>query len=649
MLASDPAPSLNQKVSLLGIPNDSIRSGNALDAQKSWVFTRDEISALVNTPGYREFIGFIFGQMTIVFCGISAEDSAAGGFLEGLSNLGLDLGDHFWITDRMDAATHGWAAKAGVAVIRYSPVVKAGQSPDHSTPLLEIFADLKAYVSKDTNAAPLIPDVAMVSTLPSIRELLIQDVDDMRGKLSGYAKLLLQEDKHGRAEKYERFVKEYGPCIHQAWWITSEEPYNRFYDHVIEAQVSASPFSTVWRLRAPDGRALALKVLELKNLTSGAEIESFRRGVQSLGYLTKAEVPGTPALEAAFEIPTSVVMEFVEGENLSALVNARGFDPWQDGLQILEKVCEHLRYGHNLPQGVLHRDVRPSNVMVPYYYWQPDFLAENVPEKHEVKLLNYDLSWHAGAKGQTISGDIEESGYYAPEHISGGGDAARTTLVDTYGVGMCAYFVFTKRAPPPGGSKSTDWSDLLDQGFRPAPRLGWRSAPARIKRLVGKATSPESTDRPMIDQILAELKFVREAVAGETRNLPAEFWAEELISRSEEAAYVTSSSGSTFTREPRPGRTISLESDPRGKLVILNFRNSALPSTNRSGLDRMWSEKLQRAREILTSAGWNVRNESRYGSMELLLSADVSVDDLAKQFDRLLSGLQRGVAQVRIE
>jgi hypothetical protein len=52
MLASDPAPSLNQKVSLLGIPNDSIRSGNALAATRPQSETQD-LSA-----GLRLAVGF---------------------------------------------------------------------------------------------------------------------------------------------------------------------------------------------------------------------------------------------------------------------------------------------------------------------------------------------------------------------------------------------------------------------------------------------------------------------------------------------------------------------------------------------------------------------------------------------------------------
>lgn len=620
-----------------------------MDANQSWVFTRDEISALVNLPGYKDFISLVFGQMTVVFCGISAEDGAAGGFLEALSNAGLDLGPHYWITDRVDTVTHTWAADAGISVIRYSPLTDSAGHPDHVTPLQELFSDLREYISKDRVLSPLIADVTAVEKLPSPKELRVYEDDDVRSLLSGHAKSLLTADRHGANAEYERFLKEYAQAIHRAWYVTSDEPYNQFYSYTVERRISSSPFASVWRVRDPSGDAYALKVLRLENLRSGPEIDSFRRGVQSLTFLTAAAVPGTASLKEAFEIPTAVVMQYIEGASLHDVIQPRNFDPWIDGLPVLESVCAHLKYGHRLPQGVLHRDVRPSNVIVPYFYWQPE-LGSDQPKKHDVALLNYDMSWHSAAKGESITGNLSEAGYYAPEQVVAG-DQARSTLVDSYGVGMCIYFTFTKKNPPTAGSRSTDWTTLLDDGFKPNPRLNWRSAPVRLRRLIERATAGDASVRPTVDQIESELGLLRQAITQTpaTLLLPADFWAEELICRSESALYETNSSGTVFSREPRPGRRISLEGNLRKNKVVLNFKNQALGSTNRSGADRIWSEKLQRARDILQSSGWQLREETQYGNMELLLSAEVDVRDLAPNFERLSDGLARGIDQVRID
>jgi eukaryotic-like serine/threonine-protein kinase len=137
---------------------------------------------------------------------------------------------------------------------------------------------------------------------------------------------------------------------------------------------------------------VCMKIIQIDNLHDGPQIESFRRGVQSLRYLTNAGVPGTAKLIDAHEIPTAVVMDFVEGQPLSDVASNSHFNFWDQGLPILINVCMHLEYSHNLPQGVLHRDIRPSNIMVPYYFWSDLDAADAKVNRYEAVLLNYDMS-----------------------------------------------------------------------------------------------------------------------------------------------------------------------------------------------------------------------------------------------------------------
>lgn len=619
-----------------------------MDSQKSWIFTGSEISKLVSSPGYREFISLIFGQMSVVFCGISADDGAAGGFLHTLTASGLDLGQHFWITDRQDKATHEWAADAGIGVIRYTPVYKPGGESDHTTPLLELFGDIKKFISIESPVGPIVPDVRPLDKLPSESEILAKDADDLRTTLSGYAKFVLSKGDSEANTLYQQFLDNYARCIHQAWWLTQRAPNNKFYGYEVIEKVSSSKFSNVWALQDGSGNKFALKVLSIENISGGAEIDSFRRSVKSLEYLTAASVPGTPTLHHAFEIPTSYVMEYVNGSSLQEIAAQRSFDFWRDGLLILDSVCDHLIYGHNLPQGVLHRDVRPSNIMVPHYYSSIGGGTSN-PEKYNVKLLNYDLSWHKDAGGRVISGNMEESGYYSPEHIVAGERFARTTLVDSYGIGMCIYFAFSKQKPPTGGSKSTDWKKLLETTFRINSRLAWHSAPIRVRRLIEQATAPDPQMRITLDRIRSELSLIREAVEQNFERLPPDFWAEELISRSEAAAYEVDVTGSEFRREPRAGRIILFSGNLRRRSVVVRFSNQAQGYTNKSSIDRIWREKLSSARDILVSAGWDIGDETRAGNMEILLRAEAPVDRLKDKIDRMLSGLRRALEIVRLD
>lgn len=88
--------------------------------RSSWVFTKKELNSQISNSAYRTAIESIFSNFTVIFLGISAEDIAAGGFLHAMSQAGLDCGNHFWITNRNDAATRKWAENAGVLRLQYS-------------------------------------------------------------------------------------------------------------------------------------------------------------------------------------------------------------------------------------------------------------------------------------------------------------------------------------------------------------------------------------------------------------------------------------------------------------------------------------------------------------------------------------------------
>ncbi|TSD85895.1 hypothetical protein FFK22_025205 [Mycobacterium sp. KBS0706] len=64
-----------------------------IDDQTSWIFTQSDVEKLFSSESYRNFLSIVFGNMTVVFAGISAEDGAAGGTLARLLSWG-------WISER---------------------------------------------------------------------------------------------------------------------------------------------------------------------------------------------------------------------------------------------------------------------------------------------------------------------------------------------------------------------------------------------------------------------------------------------------------------------------------------------------------------------------------------------------------------------
>ena len=64
------------------------------------------------------------------------------------------------------------------------------------------------------------------------------------------------------------------------------------------------------------------------------------------------------------EIPAFVVMEFIEGPNLAEAVRHHLVDDWETVLWAAAELVGIIRKSHMLAERVLHRDVKPSNIMI---------------------------------------------------------------------------------------------------------------------------------------------------------------------------------------------------------------------------------------------------------------------------------------------
>jgi serine/threonine protein kinase len=617
----------------------------------TWVFTKDELNGLTSDAAYLAFMNFIFSSQTVVFVGISADDTAAGGFLENLNAIGLDVGPHFWITDRVDAQTQAWAARNAVQVIRYVPERDRYNKLNHDIPLGELFETLRGYVSLEKVPLAVVPAVNAAPSRISPSDLRQKGDDDTRYILASYARDILDRNQNDTTSAdYRDFLKTYHSSIHQSWHITDYEGDNKFFGYTVVERISASAFSNVWRLMDDAGANFALKVIQIDNLRSGTQLESFRRGVQSMSYLTNADVPGTPRLVGAHEIPTCVIMTYVEGHDLQGIVKRSAFNFWSEGTRIIVNVCKSLQFGHNLPQGVLHRDVRPSNIMVPDYNFTDLQAADHKIDRCGTVLLNYDMSWHVSAKGNTIAGNLEESGFYAPEMLNGiQENTARRTSVDAYGVGMTLYFMYTKALPPSGGSKSTDWANLLNSSFRPNKSLTWHSAPVRLRRIIEAATQPEEDNRISVGIIGKRIEMMLRAVQGRFDDVSTDFWAEELLCRAfSYRDYKSNSDESEFNHEPIPGRLVSIKANFKSNSLEMRFENASTGAADR-GAGKTWGDRLNSARDILRASGWKVNSETGYRALNLVLSATIEVEEVRADIAKAAKNLDRAIEQVRVD
>ncbi len=172
-----------------------------------------------------------------------------------------------------------------------------------------------------------------------------------------------------------------------------------------------------------------------------------------------------------------LVLEYCPGGDLKHRLRGQPMD-WQEAIQLILPVARALRYSHR--QGVIHRDVKPSNVM---------FTGDGEPKLSDfgiAKILEHD---DAGTLTGTGVG-IGTPGYMAPEQWTG----ETSQQSDQYGLGVVLYELLTGRKPY---EADTPAGILIKQTIQPLPnsREFVPDLPASVEQVLLKALAKDPADR----------------------------------------------------------------------------------------------------------------------------------------------------------
>jgi serine/threonine protein kinase len=196
----------------------------------------------------------------------------------------------------------------------------------------------------------------------------------------------------------------------------------------------------VYRAEHPvSQRIVAIKVL-LANLAEEEQFRKrFQRESQALAGLEHANI--VKIFDYGVENNLYfMVMEYLNGMNLSTLLKKTGPIPFEEVIPILENVADALDYAHK--SGVIHRDVKPSNVMLDTSLHYPRAVLTDFGI---VKLSSAFTNITASA----IIGTFD---YIAPEQIEGNREV--DGRADIYSLGVMTYQLISGALPfrrtPPG-------------------------------------------------------------------------------------------------------------------------------------------------------------------------------------------------------
>jgi serine/threonine protein kinase/formylglycine-generating enzyme required for sulfatase activity len=245
----------------------------------------------------------------------------------------------------------------------------------------------------------------------------------------------------------------------------------------------------------PLQRHVALKVLPPELLSSSAARRRFRREAELAARLDHPGIATIYGAGVEDEQPW-IAMRYVAGETLAQLIlrararHAACVDPVQSdagGRQAalsvaacLARVARALQFAHE--QGVLHRDVKPSNIIV---------TRDGAPV-----LLDFGLAITEEPDGRSLTRTNEPVGtpaYLAPECV--GGELARPDAqCDVYALGVTLHECLTLHRPFDAPTRAALYRAILS-GPPPDPREQNRAVPRDLAIVAATALEPDRSRR----------------------------------------------------------------------------------------------------------------------------------------------------------
>src|SRR5438270_5733375 len=171
-----------------------------------------------------------------------------------------------------------------------------------------------------------------------------------------------------------------------------------------------------------------------------------------------------------------IVTEFIHGRTLKNFLVAEPQLFPEVAEMIASEVARALEHAHQF--GVIHRDVKPENVMI-----RDDGL---------IKLTDFGIAQIVDKERMTVTGQLLGSpAYMAPEHVEGRPLDFRT---DVFAVGILTYQLASGQLPFRGKNPHEVLKRIADCKFAPAESVN-RLVGKRLNRVIDKALAREPGDR----------------------------------------------------------------------------------------------------------------------------------------------------------
>jgi len=259
----------------------------------------------------------------------------------------------------------------------------------------------------------------------------------------------------------------------------------------IRREIGRGTMGVVYEAEDPVlGRTVALKTIALAVAGAPRDRAAFeQRFLAEARIAARLSHPGIVVIHDVGRDTASgtlyMALEHLSGRTLEELLAERRPMEWREALRVLWRVAAALHHAH--AQGVVHRDVKPANIML--------------LDSGEPKIMDFGIAKLVAEGGATSTGHLLGTPLYmAPEQARGEAVDART---DIFSLGAIAYSLLTGRRAFEARSIPSILARVLHHD-PPPPSAVVAGLPSAIDDLVARAMAKAPADRYPTAKAMAE-------------------------------------------------------------------------------------------------------------------------------------------------
>ncbi len=269
-----------------------------------------------------------------------------------------------------------------------------------------------------------------------------------------------------------------------------------FGEYIVLDRIGAGGMGQVFKARHRRmDRVVALKVLAKSAMNSPEAVKRFQREAKAAARLIHPNI--VTAFDAGEQAGVHfLVMEFVDGHDLSACIKQHGPLPVPQAVDAILQAARGLAFAH--AEGVVHRDIKPANLLR--------------DKKGVVRILDLGLARFDDPLGRGQDDGLTGSGavmgtvdYMAPEQAFNTREAG--PAADVYSLGCTLYRLLTGQSLYNG---ETVVQKILAHREQAIPSLSSASQaiPAALEKLYERMVAKKLEDRPTMVEIVQDLERI---------------------------------------------------------------------------------------------------------------------------------------------